>query len=243
MTLDCSCFSLISLSPPPIQLLPSNLFTNILFIIHETCCGCNCPSRLRACRNCETKVPEGPWMADFGAARPGWRSETPNMQPLTPVTSNIRSNLESCLLCSWLHPADLWHINRTVYFTYIVKTPFRILHVTVDCIFSTMLNRSTPQQQQVKWLYNYISVFYFIKIKNTSQAVCLPVRNVPYIPHFFSRFTFICIYKLVVARYLCFFMLLFRTYYIHVNVQVYNRCTECGYIVLKFITLMYWETH
>ena len=123
MTLDGSCFSLASLPSPPIQLLPSNLFANILFNVHKTYRGCNCPSRLRACRICETKVREGPWMADFGAARPGWRSETPNMHPLTPVTSDITSNLQSCLMCSWLHPVDLWHIKRTIYFTLYIYIP------------------------------------------------------------------------------------------------------------------------
>jgi hypothetical protein len=116
-TLDSSSFSLTNLPPPPSQLLPSNLFTNILFIVLETYCARNCPSRPRACRNGHVRVPEGPWMADFGSAPPGWRTETPNMQPVTPVTSNIRWSLQSCLMCSWLYLADLWHIKRSVYLT------------------------------------------------------------------------------------------------------------------------------
>jgi len=28
-------------------------------------------------------------MADVGAAQPGWRLKTPNMQPLTPMTSDM----------------------------------------------------------------------------------------------------------------------------------------------------------
>jgi hypothetical protein len=33
-------------------------------------------------------------MADVGAAQPGWRLKTPNMQPLTPVTSDMMSTLQ-----------------------------------------------------------------------------------------------------------------------------------------------------
>jgi hypothetical protein len=110
-------FSLTSLPSPPGQLLTSNLFTNILFIIHKTCCGCYCPSRFRACRNRHVRVPEGLWMAELDAAQPGWRSGTQNTQPVTPLTSNIMSSLQSCLMCSWPHPADLWHIKRSVYLT------------------------------------------------------------------------------------------------------------------------------
>jgi len=37
-------------------------------------------------------------MANRGAAQLGWRSETPNMQPLTPVTSYLRSRLQYGLM-------------------------------------------------------------------------------------------------------------------------------------------------
>jgi hypothetical protein len=50
-------------------------------------------------------------MADLGAAQLGWRLETPNMQPLTPVTSYVRSSLQFGLMYFWIPPADLWHIN------------------------------------------------------------------------------------------------------------------------------------
>jgi len=53
-------------------------------------------------------------MAEFGAAQPGWRSETPNMQPLTPLTSYMTSRLQSALMCSWLQQAYLWHIRDWV---------------------------------------------------------------------------------------------------------------------------------
>jgi len=33
-------------------------------------------------------------MADLGAAQPGWRLKTPNMQPLRPVTSDMMSTLQ-----------------------------------------------------------------------------------------------------------------------------------------------------
>jgi hypothetical protein len=35
----------------------------------------------------------------------------------------------------------------------------------------------------LKTLYVYISAFYLPKIRNTSQIVCLLVRNAPYIPY------------------------------------------------------------
>ena len=135
--LNCACFSFTSLPHTPSQLLTSNLLTNNLFIIQKTCCGCNCPSRFRACRNRHVRVPEGLWMADFGAAPPGWRSEKPNMQPVTPVTSNITSCLQSCLMRSWLHPADLRHIKHCI-------APYRFLHVRIGCIFPTILKLLTP---------------------------------------------------------------------------------------------------
>jgi len=87
-TIDTPCFHPLQTSRiTPSQLLPSNLVTNIFFHILETYRMDNHSSRHRACRNRLVKAPEGPWMADHGAAQPGWRSETPNMQPLTPGTS------------------------------------------------------------------------------------------------------------------------------------------------------------
>jgi len=56
-------------------------------------------------------------MADFGALRPGWRSETPNMQPLTPVPSYMMSRLQFGLMCSWIQPADLWNTKSSGYLT------------------------------------------------------------------------------------------------------------------------------
>jgi len=43
-------------------------------------------------------------MADVGAAQPGWRLKTLNMQPLTPVTSYM-SRLQFCQTFFWIHPA------------------------------------------------------------------------------------------------------------------------------------------
>ena len=107
---DTACFHPLQFSRiTPSQLLPSNLLTNIFFYILQTYLIQDYPSKRRVCRNRHVKVPEGPWMA--GAARPDWRSETPNMQPLTPVTSHMRWRLQSCLMYFWIAPADLWHIN------------------------------------------------------------------------------------------------------------------------------------
>ena len=95
----------------PSQLLPINLIPNIFFHILQTHWAENYSSNHRVCRNRHVKVPEGPWMADFRVARPCCRSETPNMQPLTQMTSHMRWRLQSCLMYFWLRPADLWHIN------------------------------------------------------------------------------------------------------------------------------------
>jgi hypothetical protein len=111
-TIDTACFHPLQISRiTPSQLLPSNLFTNIFFHILQTYCIDNYPARHRAGRNRLVKVPEGPWMADLGAAQLGSRSETPNMQPLTPVTSYMRSRLQFVQMYFWIPPADLWHIN------------------------------------------------------------------------------------------------------------------------------------
>jgi len=93
----------------PSQLLPSNPVTNIFFHLLQTYWNQNYSSKHRACRNRRVKAPEGPWMADVGAARPGWRSETPNMQPLTPLKSYLTSRLQSGPMCFWIPPAVLRH--------------------------------------------------------------------------------------------------------------------------------------
>ena len=111
-TIDTAYFDLLKASRiSPSQILPSNLVTNSFLYIRQTYWVQNYSSRHRACRNRHVKVPEGPWMADVGAARPGWRSETQNMQPLTQMTSHMRWMLQSCLMYFWIPPADLWHIN------------------------------------------------------------------------------------------------------------------------------------
>ena len=110
-TLDMTCLSHNSMPPPQNQLLPNNLFTNILLIVHEICRRCNCLSRIQGCMIRHSEVPEGPWMAVHAAAQPGWTSETPNKQPVQLVTSYMTWGLQSDLTWSWLHPADLWHTN------------------------------------------------------------------------------------------------------------------------------------
>ena len=107
----------------PSQLLSSNLVTNIFFYILQTYWKKNYSSKRRVCRNRHVRVPEGPWMADFRAARPGWRSETPNMQPLTQVTSCMRWRLQSGLMCFWIAAADLWHINISDCLTLLSTVP------------------------------------------------------------------------------------------------------------------------
>ena len=107
----------------PRQLLPSNLVTNNFFHILHMYWIDNYSSRHRACRNLQTKVPAGSWMADLGAAQLGWRSETPNMQPLTPVTSYMTSRLQSGLMYFWIPPADLWHINISECLTLLSSVP------------------------------------------------------------------------------------------------------------------------
>ena len=108
----------------PNQLLPSKLVTNILFHILQTYWVDNYSSRHRACRNRLVKVPEGPWMADLGAAQLGLRPEKPNMLPLTPVTSYVRSRLQSGLMYFWIPLADLWHINISECLTLLSTVPF-----------------------------------------------------------------------------------------------------------------------
>jgi len=46
-------------------------------------------------------------MADVGAAQPGWRLKTPNMQPIKPVTSNVMSILQFGQMCFLILPVDL----------------------------------------------------------------------------------------------------------------------------------------
>jgi len=46
-------------------------------------------------------------MADVGAAQPGWRIKTPNMQPLKPMTSNMMSRFQFGRMCFLVLPADL----------------------------------------------------------------------------------------------------------------------------------------
>jgi len=123
-TIDMTCFHHIQTSRiTPSQLLTSNLFTNIFFHILQTYLIDNYPWRHRACRNRLVKVLEGPWMADVGAAQLGWRWETPNMQPLAPVTSYMKSRLQSCLMYFWIPPADLWHINISECLTLLSTVP------------------------------------------------------------------------------------------------------------------------
>ena len=123
-TIDTACFHPLQTSHiTPNQVQPSNLVTNIFFHILQTYCVDNYPSRDQACRNRHVKVPEGPWMADLGAAQLSWRSETPNMQPLTPVTSYMRSSLLSDLMYFWIPPADLWHINMSECLTLLSTVP------------------------------------------------------------------------------------------------------------------------
>jgi len=62
-------------------------------------------------------------MADVGAGQLGWRSETPNMQPLTPVTSYVTSRLQSVLMYFWIPPADLRHINISECLTLLSTVP------------------------------------------------------------------------------------------------------------------------
>ena len=107
----------------PGKLLPSNLATNIFFHILQTYWVQKYPSRHRACRNRLVKVPEDLWMADFVAAQLGWRWETPNMQPLTPVTSYVTSRLQFVLMYFWISPADLWHINISECLTLLSTVP------------------------------------------------------------------------------------------------------------------------
>jgi hypothetical protein len=38
-------------------------------------------------------------MVDFGAAQPGWKLKTPNMQPLTPVMLDMMSRLQFGQMC------------------------------------------------------------------------------------------------------------------------------------------------
>ena len=123
-TIDTTWFQPLQASSiTPNQLLPSNLVTNIFFHILQTYWIHNYPSRHQACRNRLVKVREDPWMANRGAAQLGWRSETPNMQPLRPVTSYVRSSLQSGLMYFWLPPSDLWHINISECLTLLSTVP------------------------------------------------------------------------------------------------------------------------
>ena len=107
-TVDTACFHLLQASRiTPSQLLPSNLVTNKFFPLLQMYWKENYSPKHRACRNRHVTDPEGPWMANLGAALPGWRSETPNMQPLTPVTSYMKWRLQSGLMYFWIPPADL----------------------------------------------------------------------------------------------------------------------------------------
>ena len=122
--IDTACFHPLQTSRiTPSQQLPSNLAANIFFHILQIYWIHNYPSRHQACRIRLAKVPEGPWMADCGAAQPGWRSETPNMWPLTPVTSYMTSRLQFGLMYFWILPADLWHINISEYLTLLSTVP------------------------------------------------------------------------------------------------------------------------
>ena len=123
-TIDTACFHPLQTSRiTPSQQLPSNLATNIFFHILQIYWIHNYPSRHQACRNRLVKVPEGPWKADRGAAQPGWRSETPNMQQLTPVTSYMTSWLQFGLMYFWIPPVDLWYINISECLTLLSAVP------------------------------------------------------------------------------------------------------------------------
>ena len=113
-TIDTASFHPLQASRIPssqLLVIPSNPVTNIFYHILQIYWMQNYASKHRACRNHHPKVPEDPWMADVGAARPGWRSETPNMQPLTQMTSHMKWSLQSSLMYFWIPPVDLWHIN------------------------------------------------------------------------------------------------------------------------------------
>ena len=143
-TIDTACFHPLQASRiTPSQLLPSNLVTNVTFYIRQTYLIDNYSSKHRACRNRHVKVPEGPWMADVGAVRPGWRSETPNMQPLIPVTSYMRWRLQSYLMYFWIPPADLWHMNISDCLTLLRSVT--ILDVRTSCMFSKLLHSLTHE--------------------------------------------------------------------------------------------------
>ena len=160
------------------QLLPSNLFTNILFHIHKKYWIQDYSSLQPAYRNRHVKVPEGPWMADVGAAQPGWRLKTPNMQPLPALTSCMMSTLQFELMYFWIAPADLWHINISGCST-LLKAPFQVLDVRTNLMFSKLLNSLAPEYQWVNWPCKYISSLYFIKFRNASQVLYLLVRSIP----------------------------------------------------------------
>ena len=123
-TVDTTCFHPFKTSPITArQLITSNLVTNISFHILQTYWNHNYSSWHQACRKRHVKVPAGPWMADVGAAQLDWRSETPNMQPLTPVTSYVRSSLQSGLMYFWIPPVDLLHINISECLTLLSTVP------------------------------------------------------------------------------------------------------------------------
>jgi hypothetical protein len=115
-TLDAACLQALPACPfIPSQLLPNNLVTNNIFLVQKKCWKKDCCSRYGVYRNRHPEIPEGSWMADLGAAQLGWQTETPNMQPLTPMTSYMRSNSESYRMYCWLLPADLWHKHIRVF--------------------------------------------------------------------------------------------------------------------------------
>ena len=158
-------------------------------------------------------------MADGGAAQPGWRLKMPNMQPVTPVTSYMMWILQFGLMCSWIPPADLWHMNKSGC-SKLLKAAFRGFDVRTSCIFCELLNSLRLEYHWVNWLYCNVSELYFINIRNTLQIVCLLVRNfsISYI-FLFHIYTYIHIRidmsSELKLRYLCF--VLFTEYYIHMK--------------------------
>ena len=139
ITIDAACFHPLQVSRiTPSQLLTINLATNIFFYILQIYWKENYSPKHQACRNRHVKVLEGPWMADIGAARTGWRSETLNMQPLAQMKSYMRWRLQSCLMYFWIPPADLWHMNISDCLTLLSTVPIKV--VRTSCIIFKLLN-------------------------------------------------------------------------------------------------------